>query len=323
MVNSVTVVGAGAWGTALALVVARASQKVTLFTREDVQARLIHTDQCNERRLPGVPFDRHVAATSNPETLKTQDIIVFAVPAQATRQVALTLKQAIFPETLLVVTAKGIEHGTSFLMSEVLGEIFPKNPLAILSGPTFAGEVARGLPAAAIVAAGTQALAAPVVQAFSTPSFRPYLSTDIIGAQMGGAVKNVLAIAAGIVEGSGLGDNARAALISRGMSELVRLGLAKGGKLDTFLGLSGYGDVVLTCTSRQSRNMSYGYELARGNPREDVLREGVFTAQSVMALSQKLRVDMPICASVYRMITKKSSVTDELKVLMGRPLRKE
>jgi glycerol-3-phosphate dehydrogenase (NAD(P)+) len=206
-------------------------------------------------------------------------------------------------------------------MSEVLASELPCQPVAVLSGPNFSTEIAQSLPAAATLAVmpGCEDL----INVFATQNFRPYLSYDIIGVQVAGAVKNVLAIASGMITGAGLGENARAALITRGMAELIRLGLAKGGQMDTFLGLSGYGDVLLTCTSLQSRNMAFGYSLSQGKQLNDNLKEGVFTAQTIVDLSQKYAVEMPICSSVYKVISGASDIPTELAALMSRPLQKE
>ena len=222
-----------------------------------------------------------------------------------------------------MITAKGIEHGTLKLMSDIFEEELPHHPYAILSGPNFAQEVARNLPAATTIATQARSHEDMILKTFTAPHFRPYMSQDILGVQVSGALKNVLAIAAGLSTGAGFGDNARAALISRGMAELMRLGQAMGGKLETFLGLAGYGDVLLTCTSTQSRNMAYGMALGQNQPVNHVLHEGAHTAQTIVDLSARHGVDMPICTMVHQVITQKISLKKAMEALLARPLKHE
>ncbi|MBN9565673.1 MAG: NAD(P)-dependent glycerol-3-phosphate dehydrogenase [Alphaproteobacteria bacterium] len=321
MTREIAVIGAGAWGTALALLCARAGNNVTIFARDPLVVDEINHCQSNQKFLPQLIFDVAIKATTRMEDTAEKDAYVLAVPAQQNRAALQNLASVVPATSPIVLTSKGIEQSTLFFMSEVLESELSGQPFAVLSGPNFSGEIAQSLPAAATLAVmpGREDL----MNIFATNNFRPYLSYDIIGVQVAGAVKNVLAIASGMVTGAGLGENARAALITRGMAELIRLGLAKGGQMDTFLGLSGYGDVLLTCTSLQSRNMSFGYSLSQGKQLSDHLKEGVFTAQTIVDLSQKYAVEMPICSSVYKVISGASDIPTELITLMSRPLQKE
>ena len=257
------IVGAGAWGTALAMVARRAGCDVALQAREAEVAAAINEHHENTVFLPGVALDPAIVATTELARAADADAVLLAVPAQHQRAVCAALAPAWRPGVAAVVCAKGIEQDTSALMSEVVGETLPDAPIAVLSGPTFAAEVARDQPTAVTLAAGEPALGEALAAALGTPRFRIYHSPDVIGAQVGGAVKNVLAIACGIIEGRSLGDNARAALITRGLAEIVRLGLAKGAQAETFMGLSGIGDLTLTCNAMQSRNFSLGVALGQ------------------------------------------------------------
>jgi glycerol-3-phosphate dehydrogenase (NAD(P)+) len=320
--SHITIIGAGAWGTALGLVAARAGAKVTLLTRSQMEGKE-STVIMEHKAFPGLTFDKPLTLTANKEILRHQDLVVFAMPAQANREAAQFYGSYLPKGIPLVITAKGIEHKTLRLMSEVFEEELPSHPYAVLSGPNFAREIAQDLPAATTLATRSQAIMAPVLKAFTAPHFRPYMSNDVVGVQVSGAIKNVLAIAAGLATGAGFGENARAALISRGMAELIRLGQIKGGKLETFLGLAGYGDVLLTCTSPQSRNMYYGISLAQDKPVDNVLHEGALTAHTILALSQCHKIDMPICTMVHQVITKKISIKKAMEELLARPLKQE
>ena len=320
--KKIGVIGAGAWGTALALVAARAGGQVSLFTRQEgLKESQILT--ANEKVLPGIVFDKPLTLAAKKETLRNQDLVIFAMPAQQNRQAAIEFGPYLAKGAPLVITAKGIEHKNLCFMSEIFDEELPSHPYAVLSGPNFAREIAQNLPAATTIATQSQSIMVPVLKALTAPHFRPYMSNDVLGVQVSGAIKNVLAIAAGMVTGLGIGDNARAALISRGMAELIRLGLEKGGKLETFLGLAGYGDVLLTCTSSQSRNMAYGLSLAQNKPTDKVLQEGALTAQTILALSRRYRVEMPICAMVHQVITKNITIQAAMEALLARPLKAE
>ena len=319
------IVGAGAWGTALAMVAHRAGCDIVLQAREAEVAVSINERRENTLFLPGVALDPAIVATTELDRAAAADAVLLAVPAQHTRTICTALAPAWTPGVPAVVCAKGIEQGTSALMSEVLGETLPDAPVAVLSGPTFATEVARDQPTAVTLACADDDLAEALAVVLGTPRFRIYHSPDVIGAQVGGAVKNVLAIACGIVEGRGLGDNTRAALITRGLAEIVRLGLAKGARAKTFRGLSGLGDLTLTCNAMQSRNYSLGVALGRGDPLDQILAarasvaEGVFSAAAVTALARRLSVDMPISAAMDGVLNHAADIDATIAGLLARP----
>lgn len=324
------VIGAGAWGTALAMTAARAGRQVRLWAREPEIARAITEAHENTDYLPGIPLDPGLSATTEDSGVVAADAVLLVVPAQFLRQTCRRLAPVWSAGTPAVICAKGIELESGRLMSEVVAEELPAGtPLACLSGPTFAAEVARGQPTAVTLACADTALGARLVEALGTRTFRPYVSPDLIGAEVGGAVKNVLAIACGIVDGRGLGDNARAALITRGLAEVSRLGVAKGGLPETFMGLSGMGDLILTATSMQSRNYSLGHRLGQGETLGSILgsrkavTEGVSTAAAVVALARDLRVEMPICEAVDRLLNEGDDVDAVIGGLLARPFRRE
>ncbi|MBT3358193.1 MAG: NAD(P)-dependent glycerol-3-phosphate dehydrogenase [Rhodospirillales bacterium] len=319
------VIGAGAWGTALAAAASRAGREVVLWAYEPEVIRSINESHENTAYLPGVPLDPAIRAVGGISKATDADAILLAAPAQRLREVC-TGFEATAP---VMICAKGIEQQSGALMSEVVAEALPGAPIAILTGPTFASEVARRLPAALTLACADQDLGEALSEALRTPEFRIYQSSDMIGAQIGGAVKNVLAIACGIVEGRGLGDNARAALITRGLAEIVRLGMAKGAKAETFLGLCGLGDITLTCNAMQSRNFSLGVALGKGESLGAVLgarnsvAEGVFTASSVIALAHRVGVEMPIAHAVNSILNAGADIGETIAALLARPLRAE
>jgi glycerol-3-phosphate dehydrogenase (NAD(P)+) len=321
------IIGAGAWGTALAQVLCRAGREVALWAREPALVAAINRDHDNPLFLPGVPLDPGIAASGDAGSVaRNAEILLLAVPAQYLRAVC---RMVLGHGSPVVICAKGIETGTGALMSEVVAAELPAAPVAVLSGPTFAVEVARGLPTAVTLAAADAALGRRLVDGLGTRHFRPYLSDDVAGAEIGGAVKNVLAIACGIVEGRGLGDNARAALITRGLAEMVRLAGAKGGRPETLMGLSGLGDLVLTCTATQSRNYSLGLSLGQGRALKDVLAErrsvaeGVDSAAAAAALAARLGVEMPIVAAVDATLHRDAPVDDAIAALLSRPFKSE
>ena len=328
--NSIAVIGAGAWGTALASVAARAGRQVRLWAREAEVVAGINADHENALFLPGVTLDAAISTTGDlGQATAGADAVLVVAPAQHTRAVAGRLAAHIGADIPLVICAKGIEEGSGALLSEVVEAALPGHALAVLSGPTFAAEVAADLPTAITLASADRDLGERLTAAIGGRHFRPYWSPDIIGVQIGGAVKNVLAIACGIVAGEGLGDNARAALITRGLAEMVRLGVAKGASSETLFGLSGLGDLTLTCNSEQSRNFSLGAALGRGRALADILgarrsvAEGVHTAASVTALAEKLGVDMPICAGVNAILHQGAAVAEAIEALLTRPFRAE
>jgi glycerol-3-phosphate dehydrogenase (NAD(P)+) len=323
------VIGAGAWGTALAVVGRRAGRDVRLWALEPEVESEINQQHRNTPYLPGIALDPDIVATGELAVAADADVILLVTPAQHLRGTCEKLKRLLKPSVPVVICAKGIERGTSALMTDVALECLPGIPLMVLSGPTFAKEVAAGLPTAITLGATDQALARKVAVAIGSPSFRPYVSADIVGAEVGGAVKNVLAIGCGIVEGKGLGANGRAALLARGLAEIVRLAVARGGRPETLMGLSGLGDLVLTATSTQSRNYSLGVALGKGQTLEEVLgsrrsvTEGVTTAEAVVTLAAKLGIDMPICAAIDQVLNHGAAIDAMLKALLERPLRDE
>lgn len=325
-IRRIGVLGAGAWGTTLAIVAERAGCDVVLWARRSVQAATIFARRENLLHLPGASLDPAIRITGAIEAALQADAVLIALPAQHLRE---HLAPLAWPSaTVAVVCAKGIERGSLKSMPEVLAELHPHVPLAMLSGPTFAGEVARGLPAAIVIAGDDAALVDRLAVALATPQFRPYASDDVIGVALGGAAKNVLAIACGIVVGRGLGENARAALLTRGLAELARLVAAAGGRRETAMGLSGAGDLILTATSSQSRNTSLGIALGRGRALADILAErqsvaeGVETAAAVVALARRHGVEMPISQAVAAILAG-GEIDAELRRLLARPLKRE
>ncbi len=323
------VVGAGAWGTALAQVAARAGLQVTLQAREPEVVASIADKRENTMFLPGVTLEPAVTAVADMAGLASCDLILAVPPAQHLRSAMAALAPHLKPGVPVVLCSKGVEQGSLKLMTEVAAEALPGVAIAVLSGPSFAGEVARGLPAAATLACEDEALGRKIVEAIAIPTFRPYWAADVIGAEAGGAVKNVLAIACGISEGKGLGRNAHAALITRGFAELTRLAVAAGGKAETVAGLCGLGDLVLTCSSSQSRNMSVGLALGAGQTLEQALAgkvsvaEGVASAPAVRALARKLNVETPICEAVAAILAGEVDVDSAILGLLSRPLKAE
>ena len=321
--HSVAVIGAGAWGTALANVAARAGRDVILYARNaDAAARMTATRE--NPKLPGVNFDPRITITSNVATAARADIILLATPAQNLREAVTELVPHLVAATPVIACAKGIERGTHKFMTEVIAEAAPNAVPAILSGPSFAGDVARGLPTAVTLATKDESLASALVQALGSSTFRPYHTSDVRGVEIGGAAKNVLAIAAGIVVGKQLGASALAALTTRGFSELVRLGRACGARTETMSGLSGLGDLILTCSSPQSRNFSLGIALGRGErPSRDKLAEGEFTAPVLIELAASKNVDMPVSNAVAAILGGATTIDEAIENLLTRPFKAE
>ncbi len=323
------IIGAGAWGTALAATARRAGRDVVLWARDPDLAEGINLRNENRLYLPGVPLDPEIRATAEPAALAEAEVLLMVAPAQHLRAVSARLADHIPEGRPVVVCAKGIEQVSGKLMTEVLAETLPGRPLAVLSGPNLATEIACGLPAATTLAAEDKALAERLAAALGSKTFRPYISPDTVGAQVGGAVKNVIAIACGIVGGRRLGNNARAALITRGLAEVVRLGRAKGARAETLMGLSGLGDLTLTCTSISSRNHSLGRALGEGRELDEIMAkrrsvaEGVFSAQAVVALAETLNVEMPISAAVDAILNHGAGIDETIEALLARPFRAE
>jgi len=323
------VIGGGAWGTALAQVCARAGLETTLWAREPEVVEAVNGAHENPLFLPGVALEPSIRATADFADLAGSDLVLAVPPAQHMRATLKAFAPHVREDLPILLCSKGIEQGSLKLMTDVLAETLPQARAAVLSGPSFAGEVARGLPTAVTLACPDEGCAGELGEAIATPAFRPYFATDMIGAEAGGAVKNVLAIACGIVEGRGLGRSAHAALITRGFAELTRLAVALGGEAETVAGLCGLGDLVLTCSSPQSRNMSVGLALGRGQTLEEALAgklsvaEGVASAPAVRQLSRKLGVDTPICEATAAILAGEIDVDTAIAGLLSRPLREE
>lgn len=326
----IAVIGAGAWGTALATVARRNGHDVMMWAYEPDVAKTIAIEHENPVYMPGTRLDPEIGASNDlTEAAKGAEIVLLAVPAQNMRAIVTDLRPELPKGVPLVICAKGIEEGTGALMSEAVADAAPGWPLAVLSGPTFAAEVAQGLPSAVTLAAEDENLAMSLVETLGGKMFRPYAATDVTGAQIGGAVKNVVAIACGIVLGKELGENARAALITRGLAEMGRLSAAKGAKSETLMGLSGLGDLTLTCNSLQSRNMSLGAAIGQGERLDAILSkrrsvaEGVFSARSVAALAETMGVDMPIVDAVNAILHRGAGVDETIQGLLSRPFKTE
>lgn len=317
------VLGAGSWGTALANVIARAGRQVVLWTRDPAQAAELSALRENRKGLPGIPLDPMVAATADLEAVAQTQALLLVVPTQACRQVLEAIAPHLEAGVPVVSCAKGIERGTRAFVTQVIAEAAPMARPAVLSGPSFASDVARGLPTAVTLAAQDEALAEALATAFGSSTFRLYHSTDMRGAEIGGAAKNVLAIAAGIVAGRRLGASAAAALTARGFAELARFGRAFGARGETLSGLSGLGDLILTASGPQSRNFAYGLALGEGRAPEGKLAEGAFTAQVLVELAQAHGVEMPIAHAVDRVLSGHLTIPAAIEALMARPQRSE
>lgn len=328
-IENVSIVGAGAWGTALAQTLVQSGKSVTIWAREADVAADINERHVNRTFLPGVPLDLGVRATETLREATRADVILLVVPAQHLRSVATELARDLTPGQPVVICAKGIEQVSGKLMGEIAGEVLPQALLAVLSGPSFAADVVRGLPAALTLACRPETAGKALVAGLSSRQMRLYWTSDVVGAELGGSVKNVLAIAAGIVAGRELGASAHAALVTRGFAELRRFAEAYGARSETLMGLSGLGDLILTCGSPQSRNMSLGRALAEGQPLSEILgsrssvTEGVYTAAAVVKLARAKNIDMPIAEAVHAIVEGQISVDDAIAGLMQRPLKTE
>lgn len=322
--RTVGIVGAGAWGTALAQAAAHGDLDVLLWDRDPEVAAAIRATRRNPKRLQEIVLSPRVAASADLATLGAADVLLLTVPAQTLRGVVPLLPPGNAP---CVICAKGLEQATGRRLSEVFAEEAPDRALAVLSGPNFAREVAQGLPAATTLACQNPALGRTLAESLSSERFRVYRTDDVVGVEIGGAVKNVLAIAAGIVTGLSLGENARAGLITRGLAELTRLGEALGARPETLAGLSGLGDAILTCTSLTSRNTALGHAIGHGaDPRGDPaapLAEGAFTAAAVARLSREHGIEMPIVEAVDAILAGRLAADEAVDQLMRRPLRAE
>jgi glycerol-3-phosphate dehydrogenase (NAD(P)+) len=322
--DRIAVVGAGAWGCALANVIARADRPVLLATRDRAAADHL-VSRRESPRLPGLKLDERIGIAPLSAAVGRYDAILLAVPSQHLRAAAGAIAPELAPGTPVVACAKGIERGTHRFMTEVIAESAGDALPAILSGPSFAADVARGLPAAVTLAARDETVAAALARALGSATLRPYHSNDVRGVEIGGAAKNVLAIAAGIVAGRGLGASAAAAVVTRGFAELFRFGRAFGARAETLTGLSGLGDLILSCSSAQSRNYSFGVALGKGDPAQagGKLAEGIFTAPVLLEMANEKGVEMPIAAAVVAILAGRSSVNEATEALMTRPFRSE
>ncbi len=321
-IQRIAVLGGGAWGTALAQVCARAGRDVMLWEFDASNAEHL-ADKRESKFLPGVKLEDNIKVTRALAEAAQSDAILLVVPAQAMRSVIKSLAQTMKNGTPVIACAKGIEHGTHKFMTEIIAEHAPAAVPAILSGPSFAADVARGLPTAVTIAAADDGVAHDLAHALSSGTFRPYHSSDVRGVEIGGSVKNVLAIASGIVTGRGLGASASAALTTRGFAEMMRFGKAFGARAETLTGLSGLGDLILTCSSPQSRNFSFGASLAKGVAPDGKLAEGAFTAPVILEMARDKNIDMPISVAVAAVLAGEQSVDQAIESLMARPIRGE
>jgi glycerol-3-phosphate dehydrogenase (NAD(P)+) len=325
--DPVSVLGAGAWGTALANAAARGGRRVTLWSRDPDHAAAMRATRENAARLPGIRLAESVVPTADLAEAAATRAVLLAVPAQALRGVAEALSLVLPKGLPVVVCAKGIERGTGLFMSDIVADILRDAMPAVLSGPSFADDVARGLPTAVVLAAPVEPIAEVLAAALSSASFRVYHSVDMRGVEIGGAAKNVLAIAAGIVAGRGLGESAKAALTARGFAELGRFAASYGGKAGTLMGLSGLGDLILTCGSQKSRNFAFGLALGRGAPVAQAgggrLAEGAFTARVLVEMAAARGIAMPIAQAVDAVLSGTLTIDAAVEALMTRPLKAE
>lgn len=328
--KKIAVVGTGIWGTALALTAARAGNQVLCWAREQEVVEDINQKHVNKLFLPDIPLPDAIRATNNmADVFEFADVVLLTASAQWTRATLKLMKPFVKESTIIVLCAKGIEVDTGKMLSEVVDEEIPGATIAILSGPGFAIDVAQRKLASVTIACAKDGIAAQLANMLGTPYFRPYTTTDMISPQVGGSVKNVIAIASGVVEGASLGDGARAALITRGFHEMAKFANALGGSLTTMMGMSGLGDLVLTASCSQSRNFSFGYEIgAQGHAKkliEENTRtvEGIYTAKAVMKRARELNIEMPICEMVCRVLFNDMTLKDAMAELLSRPYREE
>lgn len=328
--SKVSILGAGTWGCALAIVLSGKGHDVTIWTKIEQEAKALNENRKNMKNLPGAELPEEVNVTLDLEAAcKDRDIIVMAVASPYIRSTAHLASPFVKDGQIIVNVSKGIEDGTLHTLSEVLKEEIPQADIAVLSGPSHAEEVSRGVPTTIVVGAATMETAHFIQDVFMTDVFRVYTSPDIIGIELGGSLKNVIALAAGIVDGLGYGDNTKAALMTRGMAEISRLGMIMGGKIETFAGLSGFGDLFVTCTSKHSRNWNAGYLMGQGKSMEEAMKqvnqvvEGVNSARAALALAQQNNVEMPIVEQINKVLFEDKTAKDALNDLLNRDKRKE
>ncbi len=325
----IKVLGAGSWGTALALLLHNNGHNVSVWNWDEKHTAQMLADRENKAYLPGVPLPSDMSISSDLSELTEAEMILFVVPSHALNDVAAQAKQYIKPQTIIISAAKGFHSEGQLRLSQVIAQYLPHNPLAVLSGPTHAEEVGRALPTAIVLAGKDNDMLLKVQDIFMNNKFRVYTNSDIIGVEIGGAVKNVIALGAGIIEGLGLGDNSKAALITRGLAEIIRLGEAMGAKKETFSGLAGLGDLVVTAGSRHSRNFRAGTLIGQGNPWKEVLQqigmvvEGVYSTENTYKLAQKYQVEMPITEQMYAILYEDKSPEEAMWALLTRSKKDE
>lgn len=330
MFQKISIIGGGSWGTALALLIAEHGSPVTIWTHNPSVAEDMNIRRINSQYLPGIELGKNIHATANLAEAADADLIVVVVPSKVMRETARALA-ALKPRTGTVVVSctKGIEAGTGHLMSQILAESLPGCRLAVLSGPNLAPEIARQIPAASVIGSAHADLLEPLQRVFSSKGFRAYTSDDTTGIELGGALKNIYAIAAGVCDGFGMGDNSKAALVTRSLAEMTRLGMAMGGRRETFFGLSGAGDLMVTCFSKHSRNRQFGERLGRGESPAEIISslktvaEGVPTALSASECARRLGIDAPITAEVCAVLHEGKPPRESISCLLGRPPKPE
>lgn len=327
--DKIAIIGGGAWGSALANTLANAGKEIVIWAREPEVVATINEKHENEMFLPGIKLNSGIKATDSLTQAAESDALLLCTPAQHIRATLQSLKSDIADGKPSIICAKGVEIETGYLLSQVMDEVVPGATYAVLTGPTFAAEIAKGLPSAVTVACRDKDVGSELVAALNNKILRTYSTEDVLGAQIGGAVKNVIAIACGVIHGKGLGESARAALVTRGLAEMSRLASAMGAKKETLMGMCGVGDMILTCSSMQSRNFSLGVALGEGKKINDILderrsvTEGVHTAKALEVMARNHAVDMPISASVHACVNEGKSVDIVIEKLMERPAKKE
>ena len=326
--TKIGIVGAGAWGTALSNVLAK-NENVILWAKEKNVCDNINKNQENKRFLPKIKLSKKINCTTEINDICDCDILFLVIPVQYLSSVLGKLKNSINTKTIFVCCSKGLEMSSLKLPSQIVSSIFPKNKVAIISGPNFAAEIARGLPAATVVASKNEEVSKKIANLIKSPTLRPYLSSDIIGSQIAGALKNIYAIASGIVVGKKYGENAVASIISRSFAEITTVAKSMDAKKSTLAGLSGMGDLFLTCSSKESRNFSLGIDLAKGKTLNEIIQkkfsiaEGAFTVRALKKLANKEKLDLPINEAVYRVLYRKKNIDSAIQELLNRPITKE
>ncbi|MAH05706.1 MAG: glycerol-3-phosphate acyltransferase [Alphaproteobacteria bacterium] len=327
--QTVGIIGAGAWGTALAQVIRAAGRDVTLWARETELVSYMKTNHENNKFLPGIKIDPAINVTESISEVTACDVLLMVVPAQYLRSTLQTMKPSLRKDQPILICSKGIEIESGLLMTQVAEQEIPNQPIGVLTGPTFAAEIAKGLPSAMTLAYKDTSKGQEIIEALSSRNLRLYQTKDLIGAQLGGTIKNVVAIACGAVHGLGLGENARAALMTRGIAEIGRLASAMGAKKETLMGMCGFGDLVLTCSSMQSRNFSLGAHLGEGRTLNEIMAErsavteGVHTSKALMVMAKNHAIEMPIAEAVYKCLNEGAPIRDMVNKMLERPLRRE